>query len=83
LSSKPQFTQDTITSKQRLVYIFAIGFLLMMQTLVTDMFLPAHPMIAKFFDVPDAFVQYSLSAVTLGAATGFFVAGPLSDSMGR
>ena len=55
----------------------------MVQTLVTDMFLPAHPMIASFFQVPDAFVQYSLSAVTLGAAIGFFVAGPLSDSMGR
>jgi MFS transporter, DHA1 family, multidrug resistance protein len=79
----PQSTQDSISPKQRLVYIFAIGFLLMIQTLVTDMFLPAHPMIAKFFAVPDAFVQYSLSAVTLGAATGFFVAGPLSDSMGR
>ena len=55
----------------------------MVQTLVTDMFLPAHPLIATFFEVPDAFVQYSLSAVTLGAAIGFFVAGPLSDSMGR
>ena len=60
-----------------------LGFLLMVQTLVTDMFLPAHPLIASFFQVPDAFVQYSLSAVTLGAAIGFFVAGPLSDSMGR
>ena len=65
------------------MYIFVIGFLLMVQTLVTDMFLPAHPLIATFFEVPDAFVQYSLSAVTLGAAIGFFVAGPLSDSMGR
>ena len=55
----------------------------MVQTLVTDMFLPAYPKIAAFFQVPDAFVQYSLSAVTLGAAIGFFVAGPLSDSMGR
>lgn len=55
----------------------------MVQTLVTDMFLPAHPLIARFFEVPDAFVQYSLSAVTLGAAIGFFVAGPLSDSLGR
>jgi DHA1 family bicyclomycin/chloramphenicol resistance-like MFS transporter len=55
----------------------------MVQTLVTDMFLPAYPNIAAFFDVPDAFVQYSLSAVTLGAAIGFFVAGPLSDSLGR
>ena len=55
----------------------------MAQTLVTDMFLPAYPNIAAFFAVPDAFVQYSLSAVTLGAAIGFFIAGPLSDSLGR
>jgi DHA1 family bicyclomycin/chloramphenicol resistance-like MFS transporter len=47
------------------------------------MFLPAFPNIASFFSVPDAFVQYSLSAVTLGAAIGFFIAGPLSDSLGR
>ena len=55
----------------------------MVQTLVTDMYLPAFPKIAAFFQVPDAFVQYSLSAVTLGAAIGFFAAGPLSDSLGR
>jgi DHA1 family bicyclomycin/chloramphenicol resistance-like MFS transporter len=72
-----------ITKNQRVVYIFVLGFLLMVQTLVTDMFLPAYPNIAAFFDVPDAFVQYSLSAVTLGAAIGFFIAGPLSDSLGR
>ncbi len=72
-----------ITKNQRVVYIFVLGFLLMVQTLVTDMFLPAFPNIAAFFDVPDAFVQYSLSAVTFGAAIGFFIAGPLSDSLGR
>jgi DHA1 family bicyclomycin/chloramphenicol resistance-like MFS transporter len=72
-----------ITKSQRVVYIFVLGFLFMVQTLVTDMFLPAYPNIAAFFEVPDAFVQYSLSAVTLGAAIGFFVAGPLSDSLGR
>jgi DHA1 family bicyclomycin/chloramphenicol resistance-like MFS transporter len=72
-----------ITKNQRIVYIFVLGFLLMVQTLVTDMFLPAFPNIAAFFEVPDAFVQYSLSAVTFGAAIGFFFAGPLSDSLGR
>jgi len=72
-----------ITKNQRAVYIFVLGFLFMVQTLVTDMFLPAYPNIAAFFEVPDAFVQYSLSAVTLGAAIGFFIAGPLSDSLGR
>jgi MFS transporter, DHA1 family, multidrug resistance protein len=83
LNSKISAPEIEISDKQRLVYIFVLGFLLMVQTLVTDMFLPAHPLIATFFEVPDAFVQYSLSAVTLGAAIGFFVAGPLSDSMGR
>ena len=83
LSSKLQLVGGSITKSQRLMYIFVLGFLLMVQTLVTDMFLPAHPLIATFFEVPDAFVQYSLSAATLGAAIGFFVAGPLSDSMGR
>jgi DHA1 family bicyclomycin/chloramphenicol resistance-like MFS transporter len=73
----------SLKPRQRLVYIFVLGFLLMAQTLITDMFLPAFPNIASFFSVPDAFVQYSLSAVTLGAAIGFFVAGPLSDSLGR
>ncbi len=72
-----------ITKKQRFVYIFVLGFLLLVQTLVTDMFLPAFPNIAAFFKVPNAFVQYSLSAVTFGAAIGFFFAGPLSDSLGR
>jgi len=72
-----------ITKKQRFVYIFVLGFLFMVQTLVTDMFLPAYPNIAASFKVPNAFVQYSLSAVTAGAAIGFFVAGPLSDSLGR
>lgn len=73
----------SLKPKQRIVYIFILGFLLMVQTLITDMFLPAFPNIASFFSVPDAFVQYSLSALTLGAAIGFFLAGPLSDSLGR
>jgi DHA1 family bicyclomycin/chloramphenicol resistance-like MFS transporter len=83
LTSKIAVPKVEISKKQRLVYIFVLGFLFMVQTLVTDMFLPAFPKIAAFFQVPDAFIQYSLSAVMLGAAIGFFVAGPLSDSMGR
>ena len=84
MTSKTSSVNKTeITKNQRVVYIFVLGFLFMVQTLVTDMFLPAYPNIAAFFDVPDAFVQYSLSAVTLGAAIGFFIAGPLSDSLGR
>jgi DHA1 family bicyclomycin/chloramphenicol resistance-like MFS transporter len=83
MSKTSSATTTEITKNQRVVYIFVLGFLFMVQTLVTDMFLPAYPNIAAFFEVPDAFVQYSLSAVTAGAAIGFFVAGPLSDSLGR
>ena len=83
MNSKAATKKVPITKSQRTTYIFILGFVLMFQTLVTDMFLPAFPKIAAFFQVPDAFVQYSLSAVTLGAAIGFFAAGPLSDSIGR
>ena len=83
MNSKAANQKVPITKSQRTTYIFILGFVLMFQTLVTDMFLPAFPKIAAFFQVPDAFVQYSLSAVTLGAAIGFFAAGPLSDSIGR
>jgi DHA1 family bicyclomycin/chloramphenicol resistance-like MFS transporter len=83
ISKTSSVPKNEITRSQRIVYIFVLGFLFIIQTLVADMFLPAYPSIAAFFDVPDAFVQYSLSGVTLGAAIGFFVAGPLSDSLGR
>jgi MFS transporter, DHA1 family, multidrug resistance protein len=83
MSKTSSATTTEITKNQRVVYIFVLGFLFMVQTLVTDVFLPAYPNIAAFFEVPDAFVQYSLSAVTAGAAIGFFAAGPLSDSLGR
>ena len=56
---------------------------MMFQTMVNDLYLPAYPNIAKFFEVPDAFIQYSMSAMTLGSAVGVFLAGPLSDSLGR
>lgn len=75
--------KSTLDKRKQLVYVFILGFLLMVQTLITDMFLPAFPKIVEFFKVPDAFIQYSLSAVMLGAAVGFFTAGPLSDSLGR
>lgn len=82
-SKRTSVSGADLKSRQRLIYIIVLGFLLMAQTLVTDMFLPAFPNIAGFFKVPDEFVQYSLSAVTLGAGIGFFIAGPLSDSLGR
>ena len=82
-SKKTSVSGADLKSRQRLIYIIVLGFLLMAQTLITDMFLPAFPRIADFFSVPDAFIQYSLSAVTLGSAVGFFIAGPLSDSLGR
>ncbi len=72
-----------MTARQRVSYILVLGPLMMFQTLVNDLYLPAYPNIAKFFEVPDSYIQYSMSAMTLGSAVGVFIAGPLSDSLGR
>ena len=72
-----------MTAKERVSYILVLGPLMMFQTLVNDLYLPAYPNIAKFFEIPDAYLQYSLSAMTLGSAVGVFLAGPPSDSLGR
>ncbi len=73
----------SMTKNQRIVYILVLGPLMMFQTLVNDLYLPAYPNIASYFEVPASFIQYSLSAMSLGSAVGVFIAGPLSDSLGR
>lgn len=49
----------------------------------TDLYLPSLPEMGKFFKVPDAAVQNTLSGYLLGFALLGLIAGPLSDSIGR
>jgi DHA1 family bicyclomycin/chloramphenicol resistance-like MFS transporter len=49
----------------------------------TDIYLPSLPEMGRFFSVPDAAVQTTLSGYLLGFALLGFIAGPLSDNIGR
>jgi DHA1 family bicyclomycin/chloramphenicol resistance-like MFS transporter len=49
----------------------------------TDLYLPSLPEMGRFFSVPDAAVQTTLSGYLLGFALLGLIAGPLSDSIGR
>ena len=49
----------------------------------TDIYLPSLPEMGRYFSVPDAFAQTTLSAYLLGFALLGLIAGPLSDSVGR
>ncbi|WP_289740774.1 multidrug effflux MFS transporter [Muribaculum intestinale] len=70
--------------KKYLIYLYLLlGALAAFPPLVTDMYLPALPvMTAKFNTVPSA-VQMSLAACILGLAVGQLIFGPLSDKWGR
>lgn len=70
--------------KKYLVYLYLLlGALAAFPPLVTDMYLPALPvMTAEFHTTPSA-VQMSLAACILGLAAGQLIFGPLSDKWGR
>ncbi|WP_374656532.1 multidrug effflux MFS transporter [Dongia sp.] len=51
--------------------------------LSTDFYLPALPVLAKYFGVTEAGAQATLSAYLIGFAGAILVYGPLSDRFGR
>lgn len=57
--------------------------LVAMGPLSTDFYLPALPVLAKYFGVAEASAQATLSAFLLGFAGAILVYGPLSDRFGR
>jgi DHA1 family bicyclomycin/chloramphenicol resistance-like MFS transporter len=57
--------------------------LMMLQPLATDLYLPALPGIATYFDVGVATVQWTLSIFIATFGAWQLVAGPLSDRVGR
>ena len=50
---------------------------------VTDMYLPAFPLMQDFFDASKSEVQLGLTTSMVGLAIGHLIIGPLSDKFGR
>jgi MFS transporter, DHA1 family, multidrug resistance protein len=51
--------------------------------LVTDLYLPGLPALARSLDTSEAMAQLTMSVCLVGLALGQLVAGPLSDRVGR
>ena len=72
------------SQKKYLVYLYLLlGALAAFPPLVTDMYLPALPVMTAEFQTTASAVQMSLATCILGLAVGQLVFGPLSDKWGR
>lgn len=67
----------------RLKTIFLVGGISMCQPFVVDPYLPSIPAVAQDLGANLSVIQLTLAVLTLGLSIGQFVAGPLSDSIGR
>jgi DHA1 family bicyclomycin/chloramphenicol resistance-like MFS transporter len=74
---------DSLTPRQRLVYIVVLGALTALGPFTIDLYLPAFPVIEGELDVPTALIQLTLTATTIGFAVGQLLVGPWSDRVGR
>jgi MFS transporter, DHA1 family, multidrug resistance protein len=63
--------------------VVTLGALTAVAPLVTDLYLPGLPDLARSLDTSDAMAQLTMSVCLVGLALGQLVAGPLSDRIGR
>lgn len=74
---------DSLTTRQRLVYVLVLGALTALGPFTIDLYLPAFPVIETELGISTALVQLTLTATTLGFALGQLLVGPWSDRVGR
>ena len=73
----------TITRSKRLWMAVVLGSLGAFAPLSIDMYLPALPILADYFQTSASFIQLSLTFFLLGISLGQLFAGPISDIRGR
>lgn len=74
---------DSLTVRQRLVYVLVLGALTALGPFTIDLYLPAFPVLEDELRISAATVQLTLTATTLGFALGQLLVGPWSDRVGR
>ena len=74
---------DSLTRRQKLIYVLVLGLLTALGPFTIDLYLPAFPIIGKELGVSATAVQLTLTATTIGFAAGQLVVGPFSDKFGR
>jgi DHA1 family bicyclomycin/chloramphenicol resistance-like MFS transporter len=74
---------DSLTRRQRLVYVLVLGMLTALGPFTIDLYLPAFPSLENDLGVQASTVQLTLTATTIGFAVGQLLVGPWSDKVGR
>ncbi|WP_125609799.1 multidrug effflux MFS transporter [Specibacter cremeus] len=74
---------DSLSRRQKLVYVLVLGLLTALGPFTVDLYLPAFPIIKEELGVSATAVQLTLAATTIGFAAGQLIVGPFSDKFGR
>jgi MFS transporter, DHA1 family, multidrug resistance protein len=74
---------DSLTRRQRVVYVVVLGALTALGPFTVDLYLPAFPSIEAELNISTATVQLTLTATMIGFALGQLLVGPWSDKVGR
>jgi len=74
---------DSLTPRQKFVYVIVLGALTALGPFTIDLYLPAFPAVANDLGVSPAAIQLTLTATTIGFALGQLLVGPWSDKVGR
>lgn len=74
---------DSLSSRQRLVYVLVLGALMALGPFTIDLYLPAFPEIDRDLNTSVSAIQLTLTATTVGFALGQLLVGPWSDKIGR
>ena len=74
---------DSLSRRQKLVYVVVLGALTALGPFTIDLYLPAFPAVSAELGVSAAAIQLTLTATTIGFAIGQLLVGPWSDKVGR
>ncbi len=74
---------DSLSRREKLVYILLLGALTALGPFTIDLYLPAFPALESSFNVSEAAIQLTLAGTTVGFGLGQLVVGPFSDKVGR
>jgi DHA1 family bicyclomycin/chloramphenicol resistance-like MFS transporter len=74
---------DSLSRRQRVVYILVLGALTALGPFTIDLYLPAFPVLEDDLNVSAALIQLTLTGTTIGFAVGQLFMGPWSDKVGR
>ena len=74
---------DSLSSRQRVVYVLVLGALTALGPLTIDLYLPAFPAIEHELVTSVSAIQLTLTATTIGFGLGQLLIGPWSDKIGR